>query len=210
MAAGLFGMSALVVFYRALSTGSMAIVAPVSAVTAAVVPLVVGLVIEEPPGLVALGGAGCAIVAIALVSMAPGGEVVRFDPRLVGLALASGAGFGMFFVFLKRASDAGGGDAGLWPVLAAQTAALILGGALLLRRHGRHPPRGGTLALVVSAGVLDMTANVLYLLAVQGGPLSIVAPVASLYPVTTVLLAMLIGPDAVIIPATRRVQRRHW
>ena len=54
MAAGLFGMSALVVFYRALSTGSMAIVAPISAVTAAVVPLVVGLVIEEPPGPVAL------------------------------------------------------------------------------------------------------------------------------------------------------------
>ena len=57
------------------------------------------------------------------------------------------------------------------------------------------PPRGGTLALVVSAGVLDMTANVLYLLAVQGGPLSIVAPVASLYPVTTVLLAMLIDRE---------------
>jgi uncharacterized membrane protein len=48
---------------------------------------------------------------------------------------------------------------------------------------------------VVSAGVLDMTANVLYLLAVQGGLLSIVAPVASLYPVTTVLLAMLIDRE---------------
>ena len=196
MAAGLFGMSALVVFYRALSTGSMAIVAPISAVTAAVVPLVVGLVIEEPPGPVALAGAGCAIVAIALVSIAPGGAVVRFDPRLVGLALASGVGFGMFFVFLKRAGDAAGGDVGLWPVLAAQTAALILGGALLLRAgKAVIPPRGGTLALVVSAGVLDMTANVLYLLAVQGGPLSIIAPVASLYPVTTVLLAMLIDRE---------------
>ena len=62
MAAGLFGMSALVVFYRALSTGSMAVVAPVSAVTAAVVPLVVGLVIEEPPGPVALAAIGRAHV----------------------------------------------------------------------------------------------------------------------------------------------------
>jgi drug/metabolite transporter (DMT)-like permease len=204
--AGLFGMSALVVFYRALSTGSMAIVAPVSAVTAAVVPLVVGLVIEQPPGPVPLAGAGCAVVAIALVSVAGNErasertmkhrEVVRFDLRLVGLALASGAGFGMFFVFLKRAGDAAGGDPGLWPVLASQAAALTLGGVLLLRaRRSVALPRGGVLVLVVSAGVLDMTANALYLLAVQGGLLSIVAPVASLYPVSTVLLAMLVDRE---------------
>jgi drug/metabolite transporter (DMT)-like permease len=37
-----------------------------------------------------------------------------------------------------------------------------------------------------------MTANVLYLLATRGGDLSVVAPIAALYPVTTVILALII------------------
>ncbi len=195
--AGAFGMTGMIVFYRALSGGAMAVVAPVSAVTAAVVPLVIGLLTEKPPGPVALAGAGCAIVAIALVSMAPATEAAKVNARLVGLALVAGAGFGLFFVFLKRAGDAAAGHAGLWPVLAAHAASLTLGGLLLLRKRATVlvVPRGATLAWVVVAGVLDMTANVLYLVAVQGGLLSIVAPIASLYPVTTVLLAMLIDRE---------------
>ena len=120
---------------------------------------------------------------------------MRFDPRLVGLALASGAGFGMFFVFLKRARTRPAATPTLAGARRADRRAHTGGAAAAGAGMAVTPPRGGTLALVVSAGVLDMTANVLYLLAVQGGPLSIVAPVASLYPVTTVLLAMLIDRE---------------
>jgi drug/metabolite transporter (DMT)-like permease len=45
------------------------------------------------------------------------------------------------------------------------------------------------LTLVAISGVLDMAANGLYLVAVRGNLLSIVAVVSSLYPVSTVLLA---------------------
>lgn len=194
--AGAFGMAGMIVFYRALAGGAMAVVAPVSAVTAAVVPLVIGLVIQKPPGPLALTGAVCAIVAIALVSMAPSDGATKVDSRLIGLALAAGAGFGLFFVFLNQAGAAAGGKAGLWPILAAHSAALTLGGVLWLRnRKAMVLPHGVTLAWIVSAGVLDMTANVLYLLAAQGGLLSVVAPIASLYPVTTVLLAMLVDHE---------------
>ena len=221
--AGLFGMMGMIVFYRALSAGAMSVVAPVSAVTSALVPLAVGLVIEAPPGARALVGVGCAVAAIAMVSMAPREEGSVVTPRLIGLALVAGLGFGLFFVGLSRAGVAGGGHAGLWPVLAAQAAALTLGAILLVRRRTRAAGprdgavRGGTVAgagtgpgtaaskiwimgrgtwtWIVVAGVFDMTANVLYLLAAQRGKLSIVAPISSLYPVSTVLLAMLVDRE---------------
>ena len=47
------------------------------------------------------------------------------------------------------------------------------------------------------AGPLDMTANVLYLLATRQADLSLVAPLAALYPVTTVVLAMIIDHERV-------------
>ncbi|GGM28495.1 EamA family transporter [Dactylosporangium sucinum] len=188
-AAGVFGVLGMFVFYRALAGGAMAVVAPVSAVTTALLPVVVGLVSGERPGAVALTGAGCAIVAIGLVSLAPstGARVTR---GLIGLALLSGLMFGLFFTCLDRA----GGDGGLWPVLGAQLAALAVGGYPLVRRF-QGLPRGATLRWLVLAGALDMTANALYLLAVHRGDLSIIAPVASLYPVTTVLLAMAIDRE---------------
>ncbi len=194
--AGICGGAAMIVFYRALSGGAMAVVAPVSAVTAALVPLVIGLIIEAFPGPLPVIGAGCAIVAIALVSLAPRDENTTLSLRLVLLALVAGAGFGLFFVFLNRAGDAAGGHGGLWPVLAAHLAALSLCGVLALRLRGSALRlRGITIVWVVVAGVFDMTANVLYLAAAQDGLLSIVAPISSLYPVSTVILAMLIDRE---------------
>jgi len=208
--AGLCGGAAMIVFYRALAGGAMAIVAPVSAVTAALVPLVVGLVIETAPGPLALTGAGCAIVAIGLVSLAPhadtpttsasasavGPSAAASKLRLVLFALVSGAGFGLFFVFLNKAGDAAGGHGGLWPVLGAHLAALSLCGALALKSRTAMPrPRGITIVWIMVAGVFDMTANALYLLAARDGLLSIVAPVSSLYPVTTVILAVLVDRE---------------
>jgi len=192
-AAGVFGVLGMFVFYRALAAGAMAVVAPVSAVTTALLPVVVGLVSGERPGALALTGAACAIVAIGLVSMAPGGDGVRLTARLLGLALLSGAGFGLFFIFLGQAGD----RAGLWPILGAHLASLVVGGPLLWRRirGGAGWPGGVARRWLLSAGVLDMSANALYVLAVQRGDLSIVAPVASLYPVSTVLLAMLVDRE---------------
>ncbi|MET7397674.1 DMT family transporter [Dactylosporangium sp. NPDC005572] len=194
-AAGVFGVLGMFVFYRALAGGAMAVVAPVSAVTTALLPVVVGLVSGERPGAVALSGAGCAIVAIALVSLTPsaGARVTR---GLIGLALLSGLMFGLFFTCLDRA----GGSSGLWPIVGAQLAALAVGGYPLARRlRSRGVPgvvlRGATLRWLVAAGALDMSANALYLLAVHRGDLSIIAPVASLYPVTTVLLAMAVDRE---------------
>jgi drug/metabolite transporter (DMT)-like permease len=185
-------------------------------VTAALVPLVVGLVVETVPGPLALTGVGCAIVAIGLVSLVPHAEaaatsaapsaaasaatsqptLVVAKRRLVLFALVSGAGFGLFFVLLNKSGDAAGGHGGLWPVLGAHLAALSLCGTLALKSRTAMPrPRGITIVWIIMAGVFDMTANALYLLAARDGLLSIVAPVSSLYPVTTVILAVLVDRE---------------
>jgi drug/metabolite transporter (DMT)-like permease len=203
--AGAFGAVGVVVFYRALSAGAMTVVAPIASVTSAAIPIVVGLAAGERPGPLALVGVTCALVAIALVSLAPPrpGVVSVVTGRLVGLAVLSGVGFALFFVFLARANVAAGGDAGLWPIASAQLAALVLTAVMIIvarSRPGRTPPdrpwpRGRTLAWTAVAGPLDMSANALYLVAARYGDLSLVAPLAALYPVTTVLLALAVDGE---------------
>lgn len=197
--AGVVGMVGMMLFYQALSAGAMTVVAPVTAVTSAAIPVVVGLLGGERPGALRLVGVGCALAAITLVSLAPArpGEVSVVTRRLLALAVASGVGFALFFVFLARAGDATGGQAGLWPVAASQTSALLLGAALLAVARPGPWPRTRSLRWTLVAGPFDMTANALYLLATRQGELSLVAPLAALYPVTTVILALLVDRERV-------------
>ena len=197
--AGAFGMVGLLLFYRALSAGAMTVVAPVTAVTSAAIPVMVGLVDGERPPAVRLAGVACALVAIALVSLArpEAGQPVVVTPALVGWSVLSGAGFALFFVFTARASDAAAGQAGLWPIGASQLCGLLVGGVLLLVLRPGGWPRAGSLRWALLAGPLDMTANVLFLLAARQGDLSIVAPLGALYPVTTVVLAMIVDHERV-------------
>src|SRR6185369_1872219 len=58
--AGLAGFLGIVLLYRSLSTGAMAVAAPITAVTGALVPVLFGLITEELPSTVALVGVVCA------------------------------------------------------------------------------------------------------------------------------------------------------
>ena len=198
--AGAAGIGGLGLFYRAMSAGAMAVVAPVTAVTSAAIPVIVGLALGDPTTGVRLAGIGCALVAIALVSLAPrrSDEPTKVTGSLLGLAFAAGTAFALYFLFITQAARAGEGEVGLWPVVASQISALVLGGAAVLLRRPRPWPRERrTLAWMTLAGPFDMTANALYLLASRTGDLSVVAPLASLYPVTTVALAMLVDHERV-------------
>lgn len=202
--AGLAGFAGIGLLYRGLGVGPMHVVAPLSAVAGALVPVAAGLLAGERPGLLAVPGTVLALLAVALVSgavPAPGGGRAAGDRAGVRFGLGAGVGFGLFFVALDHAGD----DSGLWPVVAARAAAVVVALVLvlLLRRRGRvawRPPTGA-LPLVVAAGLLDTGANVLFLHAVRAGLLSLVAVVVSLYPAGTVLLAAVVLHERI-----RRVQ----
>jgi drug/metabolite transporter (DMT)-like permease len=193
LASGAAGFLGIVLLYGGLSSGAMTVVAPITAVTAAALPLVVGVVIDGSPGPIALVGAVLAVVAIALVSAGPRAQWRAVSRRLLGIALASGAMFGLFFVLLAQARS----GSGMWTLVAVRAGSLGLGFAIIgLTRTSLRLP-AGTLQWAVPAGMGDIAANAFYLAAAQHGPLSIVAPIAALYPATTVLLAVAVERERV-------------
>jgi drug/metabolite transporter (DMT)-like permease len=190
VAAGLAGATGLVVFFRTLASGVMSVVAPVTAVTAAAVPVLVGLLGGNIVGPVAAAGIGLALVAVVLVSAEDGLSALR-GLRLTSLlpALVAGAAFGVFFVLLDRTSTA----AGLTPLVAARLASVALVVVIARTGHRRLRVSRAALPLVALSGVGDMSANALFLLATQQpGQLAITGVLASLYPVSTVVLAQLV------------------
>jgi drug/metabolite transporter (DMT)-like permease len=186
-AAGLAGSTGLLVFFRALAGGVMSVIAPTTAVTAAAVPVLVGVSTGDRVGVAATIGILLALGAIALVSAEEGlGALRSARPAALAPALLAGAAFGLFFVLLDRTGD----DSGLTPLVAARSASILL--VLLIataRRRSVRPPRAAVPLILVS-GVGDMAANALFLLATQApGQLAITGVLASLYPVSTVVLA---------------------
>lgn len=186
--AGLTGGGGVALLYYALSIGVMSVVAPTTAVCAIAVPVIVGLALGERPAPAAVLGILLAVAAIILVSRTEGGERRVLGPsRSITIAIFSGILIGMFFVALER----GGQQAGLWSLLAARIVSVsCFAFATLILRPAR--PAAADLGLITAAGLIDMLANILYVIAVRHGSLSIVATLASLYPASTVLLARLV------------------
>ena len=185
MGAGFAGLLGVLLLYRGLARGRMSVVAPTTGVLAASSPVVAGLLLGERPGALSLTGVAVALVAVVLVSTSPehGGERSGYS----GFREAAGAGvaFGAFFILLSLAGD----DSGLWPLIGARIASL--GGGLLFALVAQRSlsPERGTLGLIAGAGVLDVAANLFYLLATRSGLLSLVAVLTSMYPGATVVLA---------------------
>jgi len=174
-------------FYAAMKRGLISLVAPMAAVTSATVPVIYALAHGERPGAIALTGIVLALCAIAVVSLAPaGGEPGdRADTgAVIGLSLIAGVLFGAFFICFSRTSD----DAGLWPVVLSRAASGgILVGFAYITLGGLGV--GSLIRFVAPMGVAETVAGVALLLALQRGPVAIASVLASLYPVTTVLLA---------------------
>jgi drug/metabolite transporter (DMT)-like permease len=151
------------------------------------VPVVVGVGIGERPRLAAWFGIALGLAAVLLVSRTtedhPHG---RIGARVLVLACVSGLGFGMYFVFLARA----GNDSGLWPLVVSRFAAAALIVPLAWATRGFALVRGRMLAVVLLAGACDAMANMCFLLAARDGLLSLASVLTSLYPATTVILAV--------------------
>jgi drug/metabolite transporter (DMT)-like permease len=184
---GLAGLLGVAIMYDLMTKAPMNIISPVTAVLAAIVPVVVGVIIGDRPHVTAWFGIVLGIAAVLLVSRTtedhPHG---RIKPRTVMLAFVAGLGFGFYFVFLARA----GHHAGLWPLVVSRIASAIAIVPLAVRGHAVQRIRGPVLGVTLLAGGLDAAANMFFLLATHHGLLSLAAVLTSLYPAVTVLLAV--------------------
>ncbi len=189
--AGAGGAVALVAFYQAMSLGSMTVVAPITAIVGMCSPVVVGLIQGERPAYIAYVGIALAAAAVALVGDALGHHDLPTPVRAIVFAFVSGLGFGVIFVCLAQTSK----DAGLWPLLGQRVISVPTVAIVAYLSAGRIHVARRVLPLAMLSGLLDTTANGLYLLAVHGGMLSLVGVITALYPVSTVGLAVTLDKE---------------
>jgi drug/metabolite transporter (DMT)-like permease len=192
---GVAGSAGLLLLYRGLSIGTMSVVAPLSAILTAVVPVSWGLIIGERPSAVALVGIPLALVAIALVSGARVGRLQRGAGMLEGIG--AGVGFGVFFILIANSESSE-----LWTLTFARIASIsVILAIAVLSRASLRPGRGSG-RLILGAGVIDMIANLLFLMAERRGLLTLVSVITALYPASTVLLARIVLQE--------RLTRAQW
>jgi drug/metabolite transporter (DMT)-like permease len=186
---GVCGGAGIALLYHALSIGKMGVVSPITAVLAAAIPVAIGLVRGEQLSPWQSAGIGVALLAVVLISLStePDGRL-EFSTAGVKEAIASGILLGGFYVFLALA----GRHAGLYPLVFARIGSVGILLLTALAARGAVALAKGTLAIVVLAGVIDMTANGLYLYASYTGYLAIAAVLTSLYPASTVFLARVV------------------
>lgn len=178
-------------FYAALGAGPISVVSPLTAVLVAAIPVGVGLVMGERPGAIAAAGVVLALIAVVLVSREATDEDVtphKFTVTVAWLTVGSGVAFGLNFVLIDQAPV----EAKLWPLVFARASATVLVLVIAAVSANLHPPSGTPLKLAVAAAFLDTGANIAMLLALQASLLSLSGVLMSLYPVATVLLAIVV------------------
>lgn len=174
--------------YHGLSVGRMSVVATLSAILTAVIPVLVGLALGNHLSVTAAIGIIVALPAIALVSWQPGRR--RSGGEVAGALYGGLAGLG--FALLLIALDKAGTRSGAWPLIPGQAISVLLLLPVAVRGvagHGR--PGRRAVHLMLGAGALTGSGNLLYLAATGHGQLAVVAVLTSLYPAMTVILARL-------------------
>lgn len=192
VAAGLVGPVAMLAFYKALALGPMGVVSPLGSIGVAV-PVGVGLVLGERPGVLQFVGI---LVAVAGVCLA-GGPQFRGAPvqrQAIALTLLAAFGFGAVMALIAEASTT---LTGLFLALFVQRVTNVAAGGLALyvsvRRGAPALPADGfpwrTVPALAFVGLADVAANGTYSIAAQHGPVTVAAVLASLYPVVTAVAA---------------------
>ncbi|KQS09108.1 hypothetical protein ASG04_09480 [Curtobacterium sp. Leaf183] len=213
---GLAGAVGVLLLYAALAIGPMSVLSPLTAVFAAVVPVLVAVLrgtVLSPVAVVALV---VAVVAVVLVATVRDPSGARVTARGVLAAVVAGCGFGGIVLAFNETPS----DSGIAPLVVARlvqtvllgtaaavsaavarsggaadpgTSAGVAGSAAPPGRWLRSAPGRRLVRVVVACGVLDALANV----CIQAGlhasddptTLPVISVLNALYPIGTVVLA---------------------
>ena len=182
-AGGAVGGLGLILFYRAMTMNLIGVVAPITALVAATLPTLVGVLGGERLHLGQLAGIGAGLIAIALIN-GVGREAAHGTRSGVGLAISAGAGFGLFFILFHA-----GSSAGVIAFLSGRLGSAATALCFALISGVSFVPRRETWRLIGVGGGFDGAGVVLYLYATFHGLLSVSAVLTSFYPAFTILCA---------------------
>jgi drug/metabolite transporter (DMT)-like permease len=199
MVAGALGTTGLLLLYHSMTKGLMSIATPVSALLAALLPVVIGSFTESLPTLITFAGFVFALTAVWLISQS-GDGVKNLLSHIADLRLPllAGIGFGFYFVLIHAATR----TATLWPMVASRMGGLLILMLYIALRHETLKVEGGAWPMIFMNGILDIGGNFFFVLAGQTGRLDISAVLSALYPGSTVILAWIFLKE--------RLSRTQW
>ncbi|MBE0683318.1 MAG: DMT family transporter [Anaerolineales bacterium] len=200
MLAGVLGTIGLMLLYHAMSVGMMSIAAPVSALLAAMLPVVFGMFTEGLPDYLTLIGFGFALFAVWMISQGAGGVTdILSHLSDLKLPLLAGIGFGCYFVLIHEATKSGGT---VWPMIFSRSGGIALISTYLLITRSSWKIDTSALPIISVNGVLDLGGNFFFILAGQAGRLDVSSVLSSLFPGATVVLAWIFLKE--------RLNRNQW
>lgn len=187
--AGVIGGIGVPLSYRAIAIGPVGVAATIITCVITGVLATVASLSGEPITSLRLMALLLAVGSIALVARVwPGARRVSMTTIL--LSVAAGFLFGLFAVIIRAAPVADE----WWPLVAARVGVLLVALAFFL---APSPTKAGverlrwsrrSALLAGAAGVLDVTANVLLVLALRQGELILVAIATSVAPIITAVI----------------------
>jgi uncharacterized membrane protein len=184
VAGGICGSAAVAIFFRALSTGRMGLVAPLAAVIGAAIPAMFSMFTEGLPGIVSIAGFVLAAAGLWLLTRSEDGTT----PENIGLAVIAGIGFAAFYICIRQA----GSGSALWFATLTRTGGLMVTALIVLLQGNLREITPSGIRWGVIAGGIDSVGTMMFVLSSQSGRLDEAVVISSLYPAVTVLLARLI------------------
>lgn len=198
--AGALGTIGLMLLYHSMTLGLMSVAAPVSALLAAVLPVLVGIFTEGIPGIPTLIGFGFALFAVWMVSQSEGGvKDILSHLSDLKLPLLAGIGFGFYFVLMHQAARDGGA---VWHMVFSRTGGMALIVTYLSVTRSSWKIEPSSLPIISLNGILDLGGNFFFILAGQAGRLDVASVLSSLFPGATVILAWIFLKE--------RLSRNQW
>ena len=176
--------------YVALAIGPMGVMSPVTAAASTLIPIISGILFGEKLSWITWFGILLAIFSVFLVSMetSPNGSKLIVSGRGLTFAIFSGLLIGTFLSIAGLSDESNG----MWTLVFARAMSSFCVILYFLIKGSEKLQKGfdsRLLALVLISGVLDATANAVFVLSTYEGYVSVNAVIASLYPAGTVILA---------------------